>query len=184
MKQTSSRDNFAESSAKRISLLAIFAAAAMMLSYLEGLIPNLLPIPGFKPGLANTAVTLALLLFGFGGGAAVSILRILLTGILFSAPTQLFFSLGGGMFSLLASAAGIRFAEDKLSFFGLSVLSAAAHNIGQMLAAWIYFGDAAILGYLPWLLMLSTVTGSITGALMHTLFPRLNSIIKKGYNHE
>ncbi len=169
-----------DSAAKRIALLAIFAAAAMMLSYLEGILPNLLPVPGFKLGLANAAVTLALLLFGFGGGAVVSILRILLTGILFATPAQLLFSLGGGILSLLAAATGIHFGRDWLSFFGLSVLSAAAHNIGQMTVAWFYFGDGAVLGYLPWLLLLSLITGSITGALMQLLFTRLNFIIKKG----
>lgn len=166
-----------------MTLLAVLAVVAMMLTYLEGMIPSVLPIPGFKLGLANAVVTGTLLLFGFGNAAIVSVLRILLTGILFSTPSQLLFSMGGALLAFLSTAAAVRFGKDRLSFFGLSVLSAAAHNIGQMLVARIYFGDGTVLCYLPWLLLLSLVTGSITGALMQVLFPRLHAMIKHGFYH-
>ena len=49
----------------KITFLGLFTAVALVLSFLETLIPNMVPIPGFKIGLANFAVLLALYLFGF-----------------------------------------------------------------------------------------------------------------------
>ena len=41
---------------KRLSLSAILAAMAMILSYIEALIPMPVPVPGIKLGLANLIV--------------------------------------------------------------------------------------------------------------------------------
>ena len=50
---------------KRLSLSAILAAMAMILSYIEALIPMPVPVPGIKLGLANLIVIIAIYKLGF-----------------------------------------------------------------------------------------------------------------------
>ena len=47
--------------------------------------------------------------------------------------------------------------------YGVSIGGAAAHNIGQMAAAVITLGSTMVLGYLPFLLAVSLLTGTLTG---------------------
>ena len=60
---------------KKIAFLGLFTSAALILSFLETLIPNIVPIPGFKLGLANFAVLLALYIFGFKEAIIVYLFR-------------------------------------------------------------------------------------------------------------
>ena len=62
---------------KRLVLLAMLTAVAMILSYVESLLPQI-GIPGVKMGLANIAVIFALFRFGWKEAAALSLVRVLL----------------------------------------------------------------------------------------------------------
>ena len=61
----------------------------------------------------------------------------------------------------------------RCSFAGVSVMSAAAHNFGQILAAMTLFGTGLIFSYLPLLLIASVIYGGIVGLLLNLLIPRL-----------
>ena len=56
---------------KRLVLLAMLTAVAMILSYVESLLPSV-GIPGVKMGLANIAVIFALFRFGWKEAAALN----------------------------------------------------------------------------------------------------------------
>ena len=64
----------------------------------------------------------------------------------------------------------------KLSVYGVSIGGAAAHNIGQMAAAVITLGSTMVLGYLPFLLAVSLVTGTLTGFVAGLLFRAMRNI--------
>ena len=139
---------------RRLTLNAVMIVLAMMLSYLEAILPLnlLLPIPGFRLGLANVVVMLAFTLLSPLDAAIISGVRILLMSLLFGTVTSLWFSALGGLFAyamLAICVVGFR----RCSYFGASVLCAAAHNCGQILAAATLFGSAVILSYLPILLL-------------------------------
>ena len=86
-----------------------------------------------------------------------------LLGALFSGNmTALAFSLAGGLLSMGAMAAAKR--SRHLSVWGVSVLGAAGHNCGQILAAMALMRSPWILGYLPYLLWIGTVCGCATAA--------------------
>lgn len=161
-------------SVRRIALDAILCVFAMMLSYLEVLLPMSLfvPLPGFRLGLANLAVTLVFVLLSPMDAALVSAVRILLMGLLFGSPTTLYFSAMGGVFSF-ALLLLMRLIGRRCSFLGLSVLSAAAHNTGQIFAAVTVFGTSLISSYLPFLLLASVIFGGTVGILLNLLVPRL-----------
>ena len=160
---------------RRISLDALLCVFAMMLSYLEVLLPLsvIIPLPGFRLGLANLAVTVVFVLLSPTDAALVSAVRIVLMGLLFGTPTTLWFSAMGGAFSFLLLLLMRRIGK-RCSFLGLSVLSAAAHNAGQIVAAMTVFGASLIASYLPFLLFASVIFGGIVGLLLNVLVPRLS----------
>ena len=58
----------------------------------------------------------------------------------------------------------------------MSIGGAAAHNLGQMAAAVITLGNTMVLGYLPFLLAVSLVTGTLTGFVTGLLFRAMRNI--------
>ena len=57
-----------------------------------------------------------------------------------------------------------------------SIGGAAAHNIGQIGAAMIVLGGTAVLGYLPVLLAVSLLTGTLTGFVAGLLFRAMKNV--------
>lgn len=161
--------------AKRVALCAVLIAMALGLSYMERFIPlNLLvPLPGVKLGLANI-VTLTALYFLNGRTAfTVLVLRCFLNALFGGGVSGLAFSLTGGVLAL-----GVMFLARKLPFlsvYGVSVLGAAAHNMGQILAAMLLFKSAYVAAYLPFLLAVSLVTGMVTGTACAGCFRALSA---------
>ena len=123
-------------SARRVALDAALLTAALMLSYLEHLLPLGAHtfLPGFKPGFANAVTLLAFSLLSPLDALAVSLLRVGITGVLFGSCTSLFFSFCGACMAFLALLLA-RLLLRRCSYLGVSVLCAAAHNTGQVLAA-------------------------------------------------
>ena len=168
---------------RRICIDAMLCVLAMMLSYIEAILPLnlLLPIPGFRLGLANVIIVAVFCLFKPIDAFAVLSVRILLMGLLFGSPTSLYFSAMGGIFSF----AVLMFAKylcKNCSFIGVSILCAAAHNTGQVIAAVTIFDAALITTYLPALLLASAIYGGIVGVLLNLLLPRLQKTMVRGTN--
>ena len=149
---------------KRIVLSAVLVALALALSYVERFIPLqlLIPMPGVKLGLANVVTLIALYLFGSKSAFAILILRCILSSVFGGGITGLLFSLTGGILSMsvMSLCKNIPF----LSVYGVSILGAAAHNIGQILAAMVLMNSIYIGVYLSYLLMVALFTGFATGA--------------------
>ena len=82
----------------------ILLALALLLSYVEVLLPLSIGIPGVKLGLANLASLVCLYLFGIRRAALLSVLRIVLTGFLFGNMAAILYSLSGAALSLTAAA--------------------------------------------------------------------------------
>lgn len=164
---------------RRLTLDAALVTVALMLSYLEVLIPfdALIPLPRFKPGLANLVTVLAFVLLTPADALAVSLIRVGLTGLLFGSWTSLFFSMSGAILTFCALLLS-RVLLCGCSYLGVSVFCAAAHNTGQILAATVLFGPAVPLSYLPYLLCASAVSGSLTGILLNLSVPRLERRIE------
>ncbi len=160
---------------RRICLDAFLCVFAILLSYLEALLPLqlILPIPGFRLGLCNVAILAVFCLLSPMDAAVVSSVRILLMGLLFGSATSLYFSAAGGLCSFLMLLL-LRAWGKKCSFVGVSILSAAAHNTGQILAAVTLFGASLIPSYLPFLLIASVIAGGAVGLLLNLLVPRLS----------
>lgn len=159
----------------RLTKDALYLCAALMLSFVETLLPAL-PFPGVKLGLANLAILLCALTLGFSDAVAVALARWLLTGLLFGSGTSLLFALSGTVCMLAILFLLLHFPLTKyLSCIGFSVLTAAAHNFGQLLCACLLYGWGMGLFrvYGGTLLLIGTLCGILTGAVCNVLLRRL-----------
>ena len=155
---------------KRLVLLAMLTAVAMILSYVESLLPSV-GIPGVKMGLANIAVIFALFRFGWKEAAALSLVRVVLVSLLFGSVGAMLYSLAGAVLSLAVMALLRRI--DRFSTVGISVAGGIAHNAGQILMAILILQTKQLLGYLPVLAVSGIAGGVLTGLAAALLIRRI-----------
>ena len=153
-------------STRQLALCAVLTALALGLSTLENLFPVtlLIPLPGVKLGLANIVTVFALYQLGALPALAILTARCLLGGLFAGNASAMLFSLLGGLTAMLVMILLRRL--RCLSIYGVSIGGAA----GQMAAALITLGNTAVLGYLPFLLGISLLTGTLTGFVSSLLF--------------
>ena len=155
---------------KRLVLLAMLTAVAIILSYVESLLPSV-GIPGVKMGLANIAVIFALFRFGWKEAAALSLVRVVLVSLLFGSVGAMLYSLAGAVLSLAVMALLRRI--DRFSTVGVSVAGGVAHNAGQILMAMLILQTKQLLGYLPVLAISGIAGGVLTGLAAALLIRRI-----------
>ena len=155
---------------KRLVLLAMLTAVAMILSYVESLLPSV-GIPGVKMGLANIAVIFALFRFGWKEATALSLVRVVLVSLLFGSIGAMLYSLAGAVLSLAVMALLRRI--DRFSTVGISVAGGVAHNAGQILMAMLILQTKQLLGYLPVLAVSGIAGGVLTGLAAALLIRRI-----------
>lgn len=155
---------------KRLVLLAMLTAVAMILSYVESLLPSV-GIPGVKMGLANIAVIFALFRFDWKEAAALSLVRVVLVSLLFGSVGAMLYSLAGAVLSLAVMALLRRI--DRFSTVGISVAGGVAHNAGQILMAMLILQTKQLLGYLPVLAVSGIAGGVLTGLAAALLIRRI-----------
>lgn len=118
-----------EKKAITVALYGLLIALAMVLSFVETMIPIPIPVPGIKLGLANLVTVVGLYLIGIPGTIAVTLIRIVLVGLSFGNPYSMIYGLSGSFLSLFVMA--VLKKTGKLSQVSISVLGGIAHNIGQ-----------------------------------------------------
>lgn len=151
---------------RKTAELGFFLAVALILSYVESLIPITFGIPGIKLGLPNLIVVL--LLFGQRYDAKEALLvngmRIVLSGFLFSNLYAILYALAGAVFSFIAMLIGKRL--RCFSVIGVSVLGGVFHNIGQAVVAMFVVETFAVSYYIPFLIVAGTITGALLGLIV------------------
>lgn len=86
---------------KKLALIGVLAAVAMILSYIEALLPPIYSaVPGIKLGLANIAVIFALYSIDGKSAALISVIRVALSALLFGTVTSFIYSACGAILSL------------------------------------------------------------------------------------
>ena len=154
----------------QLTLCAILISMALVLSYMERFIPlqMFIPLPGIKLGLANIVTLMALYFLGEKSAFTILILRCILGAAFGGGISGLAFSVIGG---LLAMTVMCIFKRCRMiSIYGVSILGASAHNIGQILVAVFLMGSVYVIGYLPYLLLVSVFTGLATGSVCAGVF--------------
>ena len=118
---------------RRVALDGILVALAMLFSYIETFIPFNFGVPGIKLGLANLIVLLGLTFLPALDVLLISVVRILLSSLLFGNVMSLWYSLAGGLLSFVAMYLLSR--RDDISLIGMSMTGGVLHNVGQVITA-------------------------------------------------
>jgi len=160
---------------RKMTTLALLISVAMILSYIESLIPAFVAVPGVKLGLSNIATVFALYTLGWPAAIAVSLVRVLLSALLFGNIPSLAFSLAGAVLALCSMIPLSRI--DLFSSIGVSVVGAIMHNVGQVIAAAIVMETAAIVYYIIPLLLSGTVAGIVIGIISGILVERIKKYL-------
>lgn len=162
---------------KKLALAGMLTAVAAALSVLERFLPlqAVMPLPGVKLGLSNVVTMFALFFLDFKTSAAIVLARCLLGALLGGGPTGFLFSITGSTLALLLMAALMKGYGRAFSLFGISIAGAAAHNLGQVLAAMMILGEPAVLAYLPLLMGAGLITGALTAAAATPFFKKFKS---------
>lgn len=155
---------------QRLARAALLTALALGLSWMERFIPLqlLVPLPGIKLGLANLVTLFALYFLGGRMALAILCVRCLLGSLFGGGVTAFCFSITGGLLALAVMALARRL--PLLSVYGVSILGAAAHHVGQILVAVALLRSGYVVAYLPFLLLVAIATGFLTGAISSALF--------------
>ena len=152
-----------KSSAQKIALYGVLIALAMVLSYVELLIPLPVGIPGVKPGLANLVVFLAFYTMTVKEAFLISMVRILLVSITFGNGSAFLYSMAGGIVSFLVMWFCKK--RDFLLPEGVSIAGGISHNVGQLLMAALILENGAVFTYFPVLMAAGCITGGIIGII-------------------
>lgn len=169
------RNNKKKTAAQRSAMYGICIALAMILSYVETLLPIHFGIPGVKPGLANLAVLIALWQMSPADAFMISMTRIIFVSLTFGNAASFLYSLAGGILSLGAMAVCQK--KGWFSMTGVSIAGGIMHNIGQLLMAAAVLESAAVFTYLPVLLIAGVLAGALVGLLGGMLLKRLPRIL-------
>ena len=165
---------------RKISVVALFSAFAILASYIETFIPSL-GIPGVKLGLANIAIVLALFLLDAESAIILNVVRIVIVGLLFGSLFSISFALAGAFVSLTVMI--ILKKVFKFSIITVSIFGGFFHNVGQLIVAFILVDNYSVFTYLPVLLIAGIITGLIIGILAKLLYERTSWVCNKILNN-
>lgn len=160
-----------------VATYGMLISLAFVLGYLEAVIPIPIPVPGVKLGLANLVTIVGLYTVGARGTAAVSLIRIVLTGFTFGNASSMLYSLAGGALSLL-----LMILAKKTGWFsriGVSIVGGLGHNIGQLSLAALVVQTGGVFYYLPFLMVAGVAAGAVIGLLSGLVTERIQSFVKK-----
>ena len=158
----------------KVAVFGVFTSLALILSYVELLIPINFGIPGMKLGLANLLVVILLYKGCPRDALLLSVIRILLSGLIFGNMFSIFYSLGGGLLSLAVMVFLKK--TGQFTVAGISIGGGASHNVGPLLVAMFVVQTYQVGYYLPVLLIAGVITGAVIGILSAEVLKRTQSI--------
>ena len=159
-------------STRKLTVMALTTAVAMILSFVESQIPAFVAVPGVKMGLANIAVVFALYKLGWKEAVMISLVRVVLVSLLFGSIASLFYSFAGAVLSL--AGMGLLKKSGKFTEIVVSVAGGVLHNIGQIAMASLILETDALRYYLPFLLISGTIAGIVIGVVSAILVRRID----------
>lgn len=156
---------------KRLAYVTMLSALSIVINLFESwFIP---PIQfGIRFGLANIISLVTINLFGVKELLIVNAMRViigsLLRGVIFGSP---FWISAGGV--ILSTIAIIIAHKLKTSHIFMSILSALAHSLGQVIVVMGLYNQAGVIALFPILAISSVATGCLTGFVSRECLKRI-----------
>lgn len=160
---------------KLLALYGMYVALAMILSYVECMIPMQGMVPGMKLGLTNVVVLVALYTLSAKGAVFINLARIFFVAFTFGNAFSLWYSLAGGLLAFF-----VMYLLKKTEQFQVTTVSVAgsvAHNAGQLCVAAIILQTKTLLWYFGVLCVTGVITGIAIGLLGSYVMVRIAKIV-------
>ena len=157
---------------KKLTRLGLLTCLALIIFIVELRIPDIVPVPGVKLGLANIVTVYCVYNYRPAETAMMLYSRILL-GALFSGNLMaLWYSIAGGTLCFIGMEILKNIiSEDNMWF--LSIVGAVLHNIGQISVAVLVLKSTSVIAYLPFLMISGCIAGMFTGLCARMVSKRL-----------
>lgn len=143
----------------RVARTALLMAAALILSWVEAVLPFQIPVPGVKLGFANIVLLFVLYRESFSSALCFGLLRALLSGLFLGRLSGILFSIGGTV--LAVCGMGLLKKCRIFSPLGVSAAGAVLHGVGQLAVASILL-TPAVWSFLPLSALSSVFCGAVT----------------------
>lgn len=147
---------------KRMVILSLYTAIALIIFTIEAALPELVPIPGIKLGLANIITLFVLSHYSAKEALLVLLIRIFLASIFIGQIVSFLYSLCGGVLAWCGMVVVHKIVGKQYIYF-TSIIGGVFHNVGQILAAFYILKLTGIFAYLPYLIISGIITGLFTG---------------------
>ena len=154
---------------RRLAVSALLVTVMLMLGYVESLVPT--GVPGGKLGLSNSVLILAIVWLGVPTAFALMVVKVLLSGFLFSGVNAMLYAFAGGVLSMVVMSA--LYKSKAFSLTPVAMAGAVAHNVGQVALAMLILETKKLVFYMAVLMLVGLVTGFITGTIASILIRRL-----------
>lgn len=158
---------------KKLAMMGLFTALAMIFGYVEAILPISIGIPGVKLGLANIVIVFALYRLKPLEAFWINVARIVLVSFMFGNLSMMLYSLVGGALSFVVMA--LLKKSGKFGIYGISVAGGVFHNVGQLVVAMIALETMSMVYYGPVLLLSGLVTGLLIGITAQEVLKRIGN---------
>ena len=157
------------SSVRRLTLSALLVTVMLMLGYVESLIPT--GVPGIKLGLSNSVLLLAIIWLGVPNAILLMLVKVLLSGFLFSGVSAILYALAGGTLSMLTMI--LLYKLGRFHLIPVAMAGAVMNNVGQVALAMLMLETGGLVYYMAVLMLVGLVTGFVTGTAAKILVERI-----------
>ena len=159
-------------STNKLVRMALLLSLALIINYLESLVPLPIPLPGVKIGLANCIGLMVLCCFDMRDYVFFNIMKVLMVALLRTGfGTAFFISCMGTLLSTIATLIVYKF--TKSSIYGLSIIGALFHSLGQVLMVILLYDNMYMINYLPVLEVVSIISGCLTAFISANVLEKL-----------
>ena len=157
-------------------MTGMLLALAVLMGYVEMILPVDIGFPGVKLGLANVVILYVFLYRGMRSAVVISILRTIIIASLFASPAMLMYSLSGAVVSIIVMS--LLKALGKFSVYGISAAGGTAHNITQFIVAVFLAGSShaweyMLCLYLPVLMIAGEAAGLVNALITDRIHEKL-----------
>jgi heptaprenyl diphosphate synthase len=153
---------------RTLTKMALLTAAALILGYIDSLIPLVPSIPGIKLGLSNLVLLYAVFYMRPAETLILMLLKVGLSSLLFGNAVGALYALAGGVLSVTAMLLLHRI--PGISVIPVSTVGGILHIVGQCAVGCILISFRPVLFYAPWLLISGTATGLLLGIAARAAF--------------
>lgn len=150
---------------KKITASAILTAFALISFLLESLLPPIF-IPGARIGVSNVFILITAILLGAPYAYFAIIVKTVLGSIFAGNLSAVLYSLPSGIIALTVELLALNLA-NRVSITAISVVGAVINNVIQNVVFCLITGVWEYMTYLPYLVLLGTISGLMIGLIVY-----------------